>query len=146
MKTQIQIDHREWKEWRSHEHDGALGKLNKLLSPHGVKLDAINDRGDDFLDMVAVSGDNNDPAATRSAWDADPREILKGVGNYERFVVHAALQFCRINLNDVPPRTDLWDWLKTQRLDKRDSLSVRQRAAYWRRILKTWARKYNAEI
>ena len=55
MTTTIDIDHREWKDWRSTEDDGAIGKLNALLLPHGVQVEVLNDDSCDYLELRAVS-------------------------------------------------------------------------------------------
>ena len=46
METKIQIDHREWKQWRDEGEQGAIGKLNALLNPHGVKVEVTSEPAD----------------------------------------------------------------------------------------------------
>jgi hypothetical protein len=54
-QTTTAIDHREWKEWRDTSPNGAIGKLNEMLMPHGVTLDVCNDPDNDYLELRASS-------------------------------------------------------------------------------------------
>lgn len=54
MTTVVQIDHTEWKNWRSEEPHGAIGKLNQLLLPHGVQVEVISEPAD-WIELRAVS-------------------------------------------------------------------------------------------
>jgi len=53
--TTIQIDHREWKEWRDESPEGAIGKMNILLKKHGVIIEVLNGSESDYLELRAVS-------------------------------------------------------------------------------------------
>jgi hypothetical protein len=58
IKSEIIIDHREWRNWGMTEHHGAVKKLNELLEPHGVVIvHKSNPIGRDFFELEAVSFD-----------------------------------------------------------------------------------------
>ena len=90
MKTEIQIDFREWMDWS--REGGVLLMLSELLAPHGVGLRDERPVGADFLELVAESENGEAleephsgpgfaakyvPAATIDEADADLAECLR---------------------------------------------------------------------
>ena len=56
ITTEVSIDHREWKEWRDAGEYGAIGKLNELLSSHGVKIELAGPHpAEDWVELRAIS-------------------------------------------------------------------------------------------